>query len=105
MDSGCRLLGTFYHGVKHHVIAGKRSDKLLLLNRAGMTPGSENDPQALRRVLPTLEGGVLCGDKVYCEGPLKERLTEGQNLDLLTPIKKKRARRRPRRPISSIWRP
>jgi hypothetical protein len=39
-------------------------------------------------LLPTLEGGVLCGDKAYCDGPLKEQLAEDQDLDLLTPIKK-----------------
>jgi len=86
----CSSKDTFYHGVKLHVIAGKRSDKLPLPNRAGMTPGSENDLQALRRVLPTIEGGVLCEDKAYCDGPLKERLAEDQNLDLLTPIKKEK---------------
>jgi hypothetical protein len=39
-------------------------------------------------VLPTIEGGILCGDTAYCDEPLKERLAEGQNLDLLTPVKK-----------------
>ena len=77
-------------GQELHVIAGKRNDKLPLLDRAGLTPGSENDFQALRRVLPTIEGGILCGDKAYCDGPLKERLAEDQNLDLLTPIKKEK---------------
>jgi len=70
----CSSKDTFYHGVKLHVIAGKRSGKL---PQAGLTPGSENDLQALRQVLPTIEGGVLCGDKAYCDGPLKERLGRG----------------------------
>jgi hypothetical protein len=86
----CSSKDTFYHGVKLHVVAEQRSGKLPLPNRAGLTPGSENDLQALRRVLPTIEGGVLCGDKAYCDGPLKERLAEDQNLDLLTPIKKEK---------------
>jgi len=89
----CSSKDTFYHGVKLHVIAGKRSGKLPLPNRAGMTPGSENDLQALRRVLPTIEEGVLCGDKAYCDGPLKEQLAEDQNLDLLTPIKKEKGQK------------
>jgi hypothetical protein len=38
-------------------------------------------------VLPTIEDGILCGDKAYCDGPLKERLAEDQNLDLLTPAR------------------
>jgi hypothetical protein len=86
----CSSKDTFYHGVKLHVIAKKRSDTLPLLDRAGLTPGSKNDLQAARLVLPAIEGGVLCGDKAYCDGPLTERLAEDQNLALLTPIKKEK---------------
>lgn len=113
----CSSKDTFYHGVKLHVVAEQRSGKLPLLDRAGLTPGSENDLQALRRVLPTIEGGVLCGDKAYCDGPLKERLAKDQNLDLLTPIKKEKGQQtlpaadklyseavsRLRQPIESIF--
>jgi hypothetical protein len=76
--------------VKLHVIAEKRSDKFPLLNRAGLTPGSKNDLQALRLALPAIDDGVLCGDKAYCDSPLKERLAEEQGLNLLTPIKKEK---------------
>nr|WP_279310189.1 transposase [Salinibacter ruber] len=86
----CSSKDTFYHGVKLHVVAERRSNQLPLLRRAGLTPGSENDLRALRRVLPEIESGVLCGDKAYCDGPLKERLAETQNLDLLTPVKKEK---------------
>lgn len=89
----CSSKDTFYHGVKLHVVAERRSDQLPLLRRAGLTPGSENDLQALRRVLPEIESGVLCGDKAYCDGPLKEQLAETQNLDLLTPVKKEKGQR------------
>ena len=84
----CSSKDTFFHGVKLHVVAQRRSGTLPLLQQAGLTPGSENDLRALRRVLPTIEGGVLCGDKAYCDGPLKEQLAEDQDLDLLTPVKK-----------------
>jgi hypothetical protein len=70
-----------------HLVVERRSEKLPIPTRAGLTPGSENDLRALRRVLPTIQGGVLCGDKAYCDGPLKERLAEDQNLDLLTPAR------------------
>ncbi|MCS3661150.1 hypothetical protein GGP68_002579 [Salinibacter ruber] len=86
----CSSKDTFYHGVKLHVVAERRSNQLPLLRRAGLTPGSENDLRALRRVLPEIESGVLCGDKAYCDSPLKERLAETQNLDLLTPVKKEK---------------
>jgi len=84
----CSSKDTFFHGVKLHLVVERRFEQLPVPERAGLTPGSENDLRALRRVLPTIEGGVLCGDKAYCDGPLKERLAEDQNLDLLTPVKK-----------------
>nr|WP_251929680.1 transposase [Salinibacter ruber] len=76
-----------FHGVKLHLVVERRSERLPIPERAGLTPGSENDLRALRRVLPTIEGGVLCGDKACCDGPLKEGLAEDQNLDLLTPAR------------------
>ncbi|MCS3705911.1 hypothetical protein GGP62_000885 [Salinibacter ruber] len=72
----CSSKDTFFHGVKLHLVVERRSEKLPVPERAGLTPGGENDLRALRRVLPTIEGGVLCGDKAYCDGPLKERLAE-----------------------------
>ncbi len=84
----CSSKDTFFHGVKLHLVVERRFERLPVPERAGLTSGSENDLRALRRVLPTIEGGVLCGDKAYCDGPLKERLAEDQNLDLLTPVKK-----------------
>jgi len=84
----CSSKDTFYHGGKLHVVAERRDGKLPVPKRIGLTPASENDLKALRRVLPTIENGILCGDKAYCDGPLKKQLAEDQNLDLLTPIKK-----------------
>lgn len=70
-----------------HLVAGRRSEQLPVPEWAGLTPGSENDLRALRRVLSTIEGGVLCEDMAYCDGPLKKRLAEDQDLDLLTPAR------------------
>jgi len=93
-DKGyCSSKDTFYHGVKLHVVAQKRPSALPLPDRIGLTAGSKNDLTALRQVLPALEGGALCGDKAYCDGPLKDRLTDEQNLDLLTPVKKNRGQK------------
>nr|WP_272506724.1 transposase [Salinibacter ruber] len=76
-----------------HLVVEHRSEQLPVPERAGLTPGSENDLRALRRVLSTIEGGVLCGDKAYCDGPLKERLAKDQDLDLLTPVKKEKGQK------------
>lgn len=61
--------------------------------RAGLTPGSEHDPTALRRVLLDIRGGWLYGDKAYCDGPMKERLAVEQNLELRTPVKRKKGQK------------
>ena len=57
-------------------------------DRIGPTAGSKNDLTALRQVLPVLEGGALYGDKAYVDSSLRGRLSEQQNLELLTPPKK-----------------
>ena len=86
----CSSKGTFFYGVKLHVVGERRRGSVPLPEYVGMTPGSENDLVALRRVLPEIKGRQLYGDKAYSDGPMKERLAEDQDLDLLTPVKKKK---------------
>jgi len=59
-----------------------------------LTPGSYNDLTTLWRVLSTLEGGMLYGDKSYVDASLRERLCEKQNLTLLTPVKQTKGQSR-----------
>ncbi len=88
-DKGyCSSKCVSYHGVKLHVVAQKRPGTMPLPDRIGLTPGSKNDLAALRQALPAIEGGALYGDKAYVDGSLRERLSEQQNLRLLTPPKK-----------------
>lgn len=86
----CSSKNTFFYGVKLHVVGARRRDGMPLPQRIGLTPGSENDLTALRRVLPTVEGGELYGDKAYVDGPMKERLSQEQDLNVFTPVKKKK---------------
>ena len=86
----CSSKGVFFYGVKPCVVGQRRSGTMPVVECAGLTPGSENDLTALRRVLPTLEGGQLYGDKAYCDGAMKQRLADEQNLVVLTPVKKKK---------------
>lgn len=93
-DKGyCSSKGVFFCGAKLHVVAGRRPGTMPLPRRAGLTPGSENDLAALRQALPEIEGGQLYGDKAYCDAPMKERLAEEQNLDVFTPVKRKRGQK------------
>ena len=89
----CSSKGTFFYGVKLHAVVERRPGALPVPRRVGLTPGSENDLTALRRVLPNIEGGHLYGDKAYSDGPMKERLAEEQNLDVRTPVKRKKGQK------------
>lgn len=94
-DKGyCASKGVFFYGVKLHVVAGRRPHAMPLPRRAGLTPGSANDLTALRQALPEIKGGELYGDKAYCDAPMKERLAQEQDLDVLTPVKKKKGQNR-----------
>jgi hypothetical protein len=93
-DKGyCSSKGVHFYGVKLHVVAERRRGQMPIPERAGLTPGSEHDPTALRRVLLDIRGGWLYGDKAYCDGPMKERLTVEQNLELRTPVKRKKGQK------------
>jgi len=94
-DKGyCSSKGVFFYGAKLHVVGERRSGTMPVLECAGLTPGSENDLTALRRVLPTFENGELYGDKAYCDGPMKARLAKEQNLEVFTPVKKRKGQKR-----------
>ena len=103
-DKGyCSSKGTFFYGVKLHAVAQRRPGALPVPSRVGLTPGSENDLTALRRVLPDIEGGELYGDKAYSDGPMKERLYERASLRRTTPRRAHagQAKERPKAPLGS----
>lgn len=90
----CSSKGTFFYGVKFHIVGERRRGTMPLPERVGLTPGSENDLVTLCRVLPEVRGSEPYGDKAYCDGPMKEYLCKEQNLKVFTPIKKKKGQKR-----------
>ena len=90
-DKGyCSSKDTFFYGVKLHAVGRRKRGTMPVLECAGLTPGSENNLDALRRVLPTLGGGELYGDRAYSDASMQERLAKEQDLNVLTPVKKKK---------------
>ena len=73
-----------------HVVADRRDGQLPLPDRVSLESASENDLTVLRRVLPDTTGGQLYGDKAYCDSSMKQRLATEQDLNVLTPVKKKK---------------
>jgi hypothetical protein len=78
----CSSKDTFYHGVKLHVVAEKRSDTLPLPDRAGLTPGSEND----------LQGWIVCNPPSCFAGNRGRSSLRGQGL-LRRPFEREACRR------------
>jgi hypothetical protein len=95
-DKGyCSSKGEFYYGVKLHAVAERRRGRLPIPGQVGLTSGSKHDLTALREVLPWIEGnGQLFGDKAYCSSDLEERLSREKNIDVYTPVKKKKDQER-----------
>lgn len=90
-DKGyCASKKRYYYGVKVHLIGLRRPGGMPLPEYIGMTPASENDLVALRRVLPQLCDGDLFGDKIYADAPMAHDLEREQHLRLYTPVKKQK---------------
>jgi hypothetical protein len=51
-----------------------------VLECAGLTPDNKNNLDALRRVLPTLGGGELYGDRAYSDASMQEHLSAADKL-------------------------
>jgi len=99
-DKGyCAGKRQYFYGVKLHVLASSRPGRLPVPDRVGLAPGSANDLTVCRQVLPALTprgpgGGEIFADKAYANRPLRRRLQKNQNLELVTPIKRRKGQPR-----------
>ena len=77
----------YFYGVKIHLVGQVRESTIPFPCFFGVAPASENDNQMLKQIAPKLSNGRLFCDKAYCDAEHKKLLL-GQNIELLTPIKK-----------------
>lgn len=90
-DKGkCASKGFYYYGVKIHILAQRRPGGMPLPSYIAMSPASHNDLTVLKNILPQLNHTELFGDKIYASKPLSEQLFKEQQLQLRTPVKKKK---------------
>lgn len=85
----CASKSTYYYGVKLHVIATKRTHQLPFPQYIGLTPASTHDLEAVKEVIPKLEERQIFADKIYAQQQLQQQWKNQQNIQLLTPIRKK----------------
>lgn len=86
----CASKQLYYHGLKLHVLAGKRISSLPLPEYVALSSASAHDLQVARNILPHLQDCSLYADKIYHDTLLKEELWQKQQVRLHTPIKKKK---------------
>ena len=87
------------------MVTKQRSGTLSLLQRVKLTTGSERFQGSSARATTredatTVEERRLCGDNVYCDGPLRKRHAgeqdlDEQDLDLLMPVKENQGQKTP----------
>lgn len=88
VDKGyCSTKNLHYNGVKLHIIAKSRTQKLPLPEYVGITPASIHDLTALRPVLQTIENRNMIADKAYVDQKLNQQLIKEQHSQIITPVK------------------
>ncbi len=83
----CSAKKTFFHGLRLHSIAARRSSALPTPREIWLRAASTHDLESVREQKIYLPNTTLIGDKAYPDTDLEEWLAN-QNTRLLTPIKK-----------------
>lgn len=83
----CATKNLHYFGVKLHLLAQSRKNRLPLPEYVGITAASVHDLTALRPVLDCLTNRTIIADKAYSDQELHEKLLSFQACELITPVK------------------
>lgn len=85
--SYCASKGLWYYGVKLHLLAWCRPASLPFPEYAGLTPASEHDLTAFKRIANRLNEREIYADKAYFDRELKKSLENHNNTRLNTSIR------------------
>lgn len=86
----CASKRMYYYGVKLHVVGLRREGTMPLPEYIGVTPASEHDLVAFRRIAPQIRDSELYGDKAFIDTELAGELAADQNVCMWTPVKKQK---------------
>jgi len=93
-DKGyCASKNLFYYGLKLHVMGFSVFDKLPLTEFIGTSPASYNDLTVFKPQWESLYDRAIFADKIYASKAFEEWLLEKNNLQILTPVKKKKGQK------------
>lgn len=82
-----------YYGVKLHALGFRRPGALPLPEHLQISQASQHDLSAMRQIFPQLANRQLFLDKAYCNEALAQELIDQANVELYTPIKRKRGQK------------
>ncbi len=84
----CAVKQTHFHGVRLHLIAGRRTGTLPNPTRVWLREGNVHDLTALKEQILVPTNITLFADKAYVSRDFKSYLRETKQINLMTPIKK-----------------
>jgi len=93
-DKGyCATKKLHYYGVKLHVMGFSIFNELPLPEYVGISPASYNDLRVFKPIWEKLENRAIFADKIYAKKDFEQWLLENNNLEILTPVKKKKGQK------------
>jgi hypothetical protein len=89
----CASKKLHYYSLKLHVMGFSIFNKLPLPEYIGTSPASNNDLAVFKPVWETIEDRAIFADKIYANKAFEQWLFENNNLQILTPVKKKKGQK------------
>lgn len=86
----CSSKKEYFYGVKLHMRGYCRSNTIPFPAQLQISSGNAYDLDVARSMLQNAENSVIFADKAYCDSNWASSLLEHQNIELVTPVKKKK---------------
>jgi hypothetical protein len=89
VDKGyCSTKNMYYYGLKLHLLAFRRPGTIPFPEFIGLTAASENDLTAFKELYgDQIYNRVIFGDRIFSDKPYFDSKADGQNIEMLTPVK------------------
>lgn len=89
----CASKGMTYYGLKLHILAFARKLKLPIPEYIGISPASNHDLTVFKPIFERLFNRAIYADKIYGKQDFQEWLLENNNIEILTPVKRKKGQK------------
>ena len=89
----CATKKLHYYGLKLHVMGFSVFDKLPLPEYIGISPASNNDLTVFKPFWESVHDRAIFADKIYAKKAFEQWLLENNNVQILTPVKKKKGQK------------